>query len=656
MIVFVSEILFIHSFVFITSGSLMKMSRKAVIVEFDENGNRLQPVRAASNRGRGSKRSKRDTDDEVTKSLSLLNMDSKSDLPWYQKYEPQTLSDVCLHYLKIEEIRNWFEVVYEAPAFQDNRILILQGPSGSGKSSIIRAAAKGLGISIIEYSYEEDPDDFDDDDSNGYEESKSTFGDRRNTLIVQRKRFKPSQFEHFRTFLMNANRFKSRDDDESCDSLILVEELPNGVYSQPHRYHEVLREVSKTYKNHIPIVFIHSYFSSQNNYHDFVRIFPDFLVKELKAMVVKFNPVAFTFMKKALKRTPFIPLFSTQELDSLIKASAGDIRALFNSMEVMLRFNQRRNIEGYNFNKRRRPNDCLLDSLERRCPVDSFNFFGKILHAKRLIKEDLDLDSKRDLLQDREEQRELPLVENFTDLLDAPDISSNKILLSLHQNYPMATNVLEEAAQCIDLISLGDVLSQSEFSNDKQGFFDDYCNQVSCRGLMYYLTPTLVDDKKGATVAQSKRANMQHKLEYYEVQRIKTDLENQVREGCQSRHLSFNSNATSIVTDIIGLLPSRDMNRETGIFNRIALQLDLLPREGVFLSNRFMKELGGEEEEDEEMNTCAQRTPKKNSPVKRRIPFARHQQEEEKEQRKPEFSHIKGEVASEDLWMYDIED
>ena len=552
-------------------------------------------------------------------------------------------------------------MVYEAPLFQDNRILILQGPSGSGKSSIIRAAAKGLGISIIEYSYEEDPDDFDDDDINGYEESKSSFCDRRNTLIVQRKRFKSSQFEHFRSFLMNANRFrlKSRDDDESCDSLILVEELPNGVYSRPHLYHEVLREISKTYKNHIPIVFIHSYFSSQNNYHDFVKIFPDFLVKELKAMVVKFNPVAFTFMKKALKRTPFMPLFSTQEVDSLIKTSAGDIRALFNSMEVMLRFNERRNVGGCNSNKRCRPNDCLLDSLERRCPVDSFNFFGKILHAKRLVKEDLDLDSKRDLLQDREKQRELPLVENLTDLLDATDISCNRILLSLHQNYPMATDVLEEAAQCIDLISLGDILSQSEFSNDKQGFFDDYCNQVSCRGLMYYLTPTLVDDKKGATVAQSKRANMQHKLEYYEVQRIRSDLENQVREGCQTRHLSLNNNATSIVTDVIGLLSSQDTSHETGIFNRIALQLDLLPREGPFLSNRLMKELGGEEEEDEEMNTWTQRTPKKNSPFKRRIPFARQQQQQqqkEKEQRKPELSHIKGEVASEDLWMYDIED
>lgn len=76
--------------------------------------------------------------------------------PWLEKYAPQQSSDVCMNPRKIKEIRSALEDILSGEL--ECRLLVLCGPSGSSKSTVVKCLAKELlrnrshSADVIEYT------------------------------------------------------------------------------------------------------------------------------------------------------------------------------------------------------------------------------------------------------------------------------------------------------------------------------------------------------------------------------------------------------------------------------------------------------------------------------------------------------------------------
>ncbi|CAM6052260.1 unnamed protein product [Sphagnum compactum] len=76
-------------------------------------------------------------------------------LLWTEKYSPHSVGDLAVHSKKIAEVRSWLEgQVLSCQTLgnrRSNRMLILTGPAGVGKTAVIRVLAKALTLEILEW-------------------------------------------------------------------------------------------------------------------------------------------------------------------------------------------------------------------------------------------------------------------------------------------------------------------------------------------------------------------------------------------------------------------------------------------------------------------------------------------------------------------------
>lgn len=82
-----------------------------------------------------------------------------------------------IHPKKLEDIKNWFLLTRKSPS---NRILLLIGPAGSSKATVVRIVGKEAGYKICEYinNQEEFYDDDDDEDRQyNYQKQGDKFAD-----------------------------------------------------------------------------------------------------------------------------------------------------------------------------------------------------------------------------------------------------------------------------------------------------------------------------------------------------------------------------------------------------------------------------------------------------------------------------------------------
>eukprot|EP01084_Bolivina_argentea_P139241 244959_1 len=85
-----------------------------------------------------------------------ISTDEKEEELWIDKYAPRKMEELAVHRKKVEAVRSW---ILEAIALSKSRwkkppshkLLALVGPSGSGKSAMIKALASELGIELSQW-------------------------------------------------------------------------------------------------------------------------------------------------------------------------------------------------------------------------------------------------------------------------------------------------------------------------------------------------------------------------------------------------------------------------------------------------------------------------------------------------------------------------
>lgn len=89
-----------------------------------------------------AKSAKPDVKNLETAIASDLEREEVFSTPWYQLYGPRTVIEVCLHKKKVTEVSEALQKLLQGES--DTRILLLTGPSGCCKSTIVRQLANEL--------------------------------------------------------------------------------------------------------------------------------------------------------------------------------------------------------------------------------------------------------------------------------------------------------------------------------------------------------------------------------------------------------------------------------------------------------------------------------------------------------------------------------
>ncbi|EQL37574.1 hypothetical protein BDFG_01157 [Blastomyces dermatitidis ATCC 26199] len=69
--------------------------------------------------------------------------------PWAEEYAPANLDELVVNKRKVSDVQRWLVDVFGGKSKQ--RVLVLRGPAGSGKSTTISLLSKALGFEIVEW-------------------------------------------------------------------------------------------------------------------------------------------------------------------------------------------------------------------------------------------------------------------------------------------------------------------------------------------------------------------------------------------------------------------------------------------------------------------------------------------------------------------------
>lgn len=142
---------------------------------------------------------------------------------WIENFAPRAKPDLAIHAKKVAEVEDWFRAIKDKKLKVAAPMLLVTGPSGSGKSATIRIIAQELGYTISEWIT---PVDIEHTRHDRYDTDKITYSE--------------SQIEKFSQFLFQSSRYRSVFDTSNKKQLVLVEDFPNVFIKDPTSFEEVL--------------------------------------------------------------------------------------------------------------------------------------------------------------------------------------------------------------------------------------------------------------------------------------------------------------------------------------------------------------------------------------------------------------------------------
>jgi len=378
---------------------------------------------------------------------------------WIDRHHPSNPDDLAVHVKKVEEVTSWIK---------GHRcgILLLSGPAGAGKTATVRAVAQKFDMDVQEWVNPVEQVDYD------------------NKGLVEDAYFTPNdtvtftnKTKQFKDWLRTSKYTGLTLDDNQCHGrkLILIEDLPNYVFSKTPEFHDLLEQYNRA-KQNVPLVFVIS--ESAKAKSSVRTLFPPELVERLKIAVINFNPVATTNMVKALTkiatsesqngvRNFTVP--DKQTLTNLVESTGGDIRAAINALQFSC-LNKTSDLgkafEGYSsvasskteskskMKKTKKKTETDLASIGGKDPsLQMFHALGKVLYAKR---EDGALEDSQ-LPPHLQKHARKPLKANPDEIIEKTTLSPDAFTCFLHQNYLPFYSSINDVVRCSEYYSQADL-------------------------------------------------------------------------------------------------------------------------------------------------------------------------------------------------------
>ncbi|KAG9078403.1 Cell cycle checkpoint protein rad17, partial [Ceratobasidium sp. UAMH 11750] len=279
---------------------------------------------------------------------------------WVDMHAPTTQDTLAVHPRKVEDVRRWLnEAVTGGPTGKlrrYRRILVLTGPSGCGKTATLRVLAEEIEAEVVEWYASSDEFSMAGGDYD-YESAVTklvAFLDRAgsySSLALSNGIDQPRPSPASTSDNIAAKKPK----------ILLLEDLP--ALSHPRvksTFHSALVRFAETFSAQQPapplVIIISdaglradesgpSYSYQKADVLDVRSVLPPALLNSHYVTQIKFNPIAATFMRKALSSiiASHLALPGTSKssgvpretLDTLVEASAGDIRSAIMAVQFV---------------------------------------------------------------------------------------------------------------------------------------------------------------------------------------------------------------------------------------------------------------------------------------------------------------------------------
>lgn len=322
--------------------------------------------------------------EKANKGNLLSDVDDDVLVPWVEKHAPRSTAEVALHNRKLADTRQALTDMLKPQAA--TRLLILSGPAGASKSTIVRMLAREL-LSTVkgdEYNYEPELLEWENPDSlpgrslpMAFQDflSSARYRSNKDTIVMIDDLPMLSHGatkEFFNTALLNwVNQPADDYVDSQCPGLVLimteVEVSSAGTIDEGSSY---------SFRNADSLVT--------------ERVLWPQLLRHPAVRRLKFNPISKTLLVKTLKTviehepTAFRRLSSTDRNRAVDMLSAGgDVRSAITALEywavgrtralAAASADRRLNVEA-------RDEDVYLTMLRRDAHLDLFHAVGKVIH------------------------------------------------------------------------------------------------------------------------------------------------------------------------------------------------------------------------------------------------------------------------------------
>ncbi|KAK3806870.1 MAG: Rad17 cell cycle checkpoint protein-domain-containing protein [Linnemannia gamsii] len=493
-------------------------------------------------------------------SSSLAGVSVSTEDQWAEKYAPKSIDEVVVHKNKIGDVREWLRI-YTSP-FDTRRdtsggaILVLTGPAGSGKTAVLRNLAKEMDLNIMEWINSINANNIiqrptmPDRDKEAWrpasvDEEYVPVMKSFQEFFSRAHRFNPLQLSSGKPQQTQTTGFGNLSSSSPASStgwmqtprsgptkrnIILIEDLPPvSAVSSRKIFQDTITNFanSRASSSSVLVIIVSDVFSKQSTELQFSStressdpaltmrtLLPSSILNRLdsgakndnaRIRQIKFNPIAPTFVKKALKtltaqefrgKTAYAP--ETAEIDNLIQIHDGDLRAVINALQFLCYLPAKRRRQFREASRILEEDQEGLGTLEERSTqgqdssLGIFHAVAKVLYNKRDWSGPLE-EFDRDIVKvpaNAWSKGRPPLPFNpEKDLIEKLPIEPDLYTLMLHQNYVRHMGSIDECMTAMNYLCIADQF-QSHPSFGNAGYtqtmqMQPYMTSLAVRGMLF---------------------------------------------------------------------------------------------------------------------------------------------------------------------------
>ncbi|KAF4984825.1 hypothetical protein FZEAL_53 [Fusarium zealandicum] len=454
--------------------------------------------------------------------------------PWSERFGPRNLEELAVHKKKVLDVRRWLEDVVAGRMRQ--RLLILKGAAGSGKTTTMRLLASDMGCELLEWRNPTGSSGL------GFVSASAQFGE----FLGRGGKFGALDTDSPGLSTQSSSHATAKSDSKR---IILIEEFPNTFSRSSTALTSFRNTILRYLTENTPSLAMLGKYSQQELVAPVVMVISETLLTTTSASadsftahrllgpeilrhpgvgIIEFNAIAPSLLQKALemivlkearksgrKRTP-----GPQVLKRL--GEIGDIRNAVSSLEFLCLKGDQQADWGAKvaFTKQKKGvKDAIKlthgeqESLElvsqREASLGIFHAVGKVVYNKR--DDFAPRDDKVEILPNFLSQNSRPKRSQVAvdSLIDETGTDTHTFISALHENYVLScestdpmdlSTPMDYVNECIEYLSQGDLLSPSRdiffggrgsFTGQNSGSHllrqDEITFQVAVRGMLFAL-------------------------------------------------------------------------------------------------------------------------------------------------------------------------
>ncbi|EGR51493.1 uncharacterized protein TRIREDRAFT_120447 [Trichoderma reesei QM6a] len=468
---------------------------------------------------------------------------SNDDLrPWSERFGPRNLDELAVHKKKVTDVRKWLEDVMGGRMRQ--RLLILKGAAGTGKTTTVRLLANDMGCEILEWKNPAG------NAVNGFVSASSQFED----FLGRGGKFGALDLEDAEPLSTPASSSKpsqSQQPGSNGKKIILIEEFPNTFSRSSTALSSFRRTITQYLATQTPSLHMFGHQTPADPITPVVLVISETLLTTTSASadsltahrllgpeilrhpgvgLIEFNPIAPSLLAKALevvvqkesrksgrRRTPG-PLVLKR------LGEIGDIRSAISSLEFLclkgdqdadwgskVTFTKQKKGAKDGIALTRGEEESLEQISQREASLGIFHAVGKVVYNKR---DEVPSNDPAEKLPSYLSHcsRPKPSQVSVDTLVDETGTDTHTFISALHENYVLScegtdpmdlSTPIDYVNECIEYLSLADLLSPSRdvffggrggygggFGGDSASHVlrqDEITFQVAVRGMLFSL-------------------------------------------------------------------------------------------------------------------------------------------------------------------------